>query len=447
METSRIHAGEESEREIESLAQRVRELTNLVQSLQERTLNDSEKEIVALGRQASELARRVESSRLQTLSQSEEKIKALAQKARDLAQTVETSRIQTLNQSEGKIEALGQVARDLARSVEISRIQTLKQTDGRIKLLGQTAKDLATSVEASRIETRNVSDGEIEALDQKAKDLACFVESARIETLNQSNQEIRKLNEGLEQRVVERTAQLEAANKELDSFSYSVSHDLRAPLRAIDGFSRILLEEYAAPLEAEGKAYLQRVRDNTQQMGHLVDDLLAFARLGRLPLAKHPVDLVKMVANCLDELTKERDGRDVEIVIGDLHACNADPALLKQVWTNLLSNAFKYTGKQEHARIEIGCRTEPRSNADGRELSSNGTADQIVYFVKDNGAGFDMKYVRKLFGVFQRLHLATDYEGTGVGLAIVQRIIQRHGGHIWGEAKLNEGATFSFTLA
>ncbi|MEX0643543.1 MAG: CHASE3 domain-containing protein [Pirellulales bacterium] len=246
--------------------------------------------------------------------------------------------------------------------------------------------------------------------------------------------------------LAERTAQVEAANKELDSFSYSISHDLRAPLRAIDGFSRIVLEDYSGGLASEGKAYLQKVRDNTRQMGQLVDDLLAFARLGRQPLARHPVEPDKIVRRCLEEMTKEQQGRQVKIVIGDLCSCDADPALLKQIWTNLLSNALKYTRKRETARIEIGCRTEPRLVMNGQPTSPASAGPDVVYFVKDNGTGFDMKYAGKLFGVFQRLHSAADYEGTGVGLAIVQRIIQRHGGRIWGEATPNEGATFSFTL-
>jgi len=268
----------------------------------------------------------------------------------------------------------------------------------------------------------------------------------RIDTLDRSNREIRKLNEELEQRVLDRTAELEAANKELDSFSYSISHDLRAPLRAIDGFSRILLEDYSEPLVPEAKAYLLRVRNNTRQMGMLVDDLLAFARLGRQALTKHPVEPDKLVRRCLEEMTKEQQGRKVEIVIGELPACRADAILLKQVWTNLISNALKYTRKQEFARIEIGSRTERRLAADGQASAPDGAVSETVYFVKDNGAGFDMKYIGKLFGVFQRLHRAADYEGTGVGLAIVQRIVQRHGGRIWAEAKLGQGATFSFTL-
>jgi light-regulated signal transduction histidine kinase (bacteriophytochrome) len=280
------------------------------------------------------------------------------------------------------------------------------------------------------------------------------VETSRIEALNQSNQEIRKLNEDLEQRVLDRTAELEAANKELDSFSYSISHDLRAPLRAIDGFSRIVLEDYSASMVPEGKAYLQKVRDNTRQMGQLVDDLLAFARLGRQPLTKHVVEPNKMVRLCLAEMTKDQQDRQVEIVIGDLPNCDADSSLLKQVWTNLISNALKYTRNREKTRIAIGSRKVLRSATNGEALANatSGTAlpesadSEVVYFVKDNGAGFDMKYAHKLFGVFQRLHRAAEYEGTGVGLAIVQRIINRHGGRIWADAKPGEGATFSFTL-
>ena len=230
----------------------------------------------------------------------------------------------------------------------------------------------------------------------------------------------------------QRTAQLEAANKELEAFSYSVSHDLRAPLRAIDGFSRILLEEYAEPLPDDAKDYLQSVRDNAQQMGRLVDDLLAFARLGRQPIKKQTVDPAKLVQQSLDELRGEQDGRRIEIILGDLPPCDAEPALLKQVWINLLSNAIKYTRGREVATIEIGCR------ADG------GPSGERTYFVKDNGVGFDMRYADKLFGVFQRLHRAEDYEGTGVGLAIVQRIIHRHGGRVWAEAQPDQGATFLF---
>jgi light-regulated signal transduction histidine kinase (bacteriophytochrome) len=219
---------------------------------------------------------------------------------------------------------------------------------------------------------------------------------------------------------------------------------LRAPLRAIDGFSRIVLEDYAAPLPDEAKTYLKLVRDNTRQMAQLVDDLLAFSRLGRLALTKQTVDPGRIVRRCLAEMQKEQEGRQLEIVIGDLPSCEADPTLLKQVWTNLLSNALKYTRKREAALIEIGCRSEPRPLTNGSRSTGPGT--ETVYFVKDNGAGFDMKYAHKLFGVFQRLHRAADYDGTGLGLAIVQRIINRHGGRVWGEAQLDQGATFSFAL-
>jgi PAS domain S-box-containing protein len=240
-----------------------------------------------------------------------------------------------------------------------------------------------------------------------------------------------QLNANLEQRVIQRTAQLEAANKDLESFSYSVSHDLRAPLRAISGFSRIVLEDHSAGMDGDGLRYLNLVEKSAQQMGQLIDDLLTFSRTGRQALNVQPVITADVVNAALDDLKTMQENRRVNINVGDLADCEADPSLLRQVWLNLLSNALKYTRKCDPAVITIGSRRE-------------GGMD--VYFVRDNGAGFDMKYADKLFGVFQRLHLTDDYEGTGVGLALVQRIVQRHGGKVWAEAKLNLGATFRFTL-
>ena len=235
----------------------------------------------------------------------------------------------------------------------------------------------------------------------------------------------------LEQRVAERTAQLQESNRELEAFSYSVSHDLRSPLRAMDGFSRIVLEDYASDLPGEAQRYLGLVRDNAQQMGSLIDHLLAFSRLGRQPLTKEPVVVSDLVRSVLAALSTELDGQKVEITIGDLPPCQADPALLRQVFANLLGNALKFAQTRDAAIIEVGC-----DNHTGKS----------VYFVKDNGVGFDMRYANKLFGVFQRLHRAEDYPGTGVGLATVQRIIHRHGGRIWAEAEPDKGATFYFTI-
>jgi signal transduction histidine kinase len=233
-----------------------------------------------------------------------------------------------------------------------------------------------------------------------------------------------------EDELHEKNVQLQAAVSELDAFSYSVSHDLRAPLRAIDGFSRILLKQYGSILPEEPREYLQLVRDNTVQMGHLVDDLLAFARLSRQQLSKQRVPIRKIIENVLSDARQQAEGRSVSVSVGELSSLWGDPSLLKQVFVNLIGNAFKYTRMRAEAVIEVG----------SREIGG----EQVV-FVRDNGAGFDMQYADKLFGVFQRLHRAEDFEGTGVGLAIVQRIVHRHGGRVWAEAAVDQGATFYFT--
>ena len=215
--------------------------------------------------------------------------------------------------------------------------------------------------------------------------------------------------------------------KELDAFTYSVSHDLRAPLRAIDGFSKALDEDCSDQLNEEGRGYLQVIRDNTRKMGKLIDDLLAFSRLGKQPIQSKQIDMAKMVNQVCRELREATPHRVIQFTVSPIPDCQADPTLIRQVWTNLLANAVKFTQSRPIAQIEVGFQAG-------------------AYFVQDNGVGFDMKYADKLFGVFQRLHRAEDYEGTGVGLAIVQRILTKHGGQIQAQAEEDRGATFTFTI-
>jgi light-regulated signal transduction histidine kinase (bacteriophytochrome) len=267
--------------------------------------------------------------------------------------------------------------------------------------------------------------------DEKGNPVGLQGTTRDISSRKQAEAEIRRLNEDLERRVVERTAELDAVNKELEAFAYSVSHDLRAPLRSIDGFSLALLEDYSACLDDMGKDHLLRVRAGTLRMGQLIEDMLQLSRTMRHEMIRQTVDLSSLAQAVIEELREQEPQRSVATVVAPAVQVAGDPHLLRVVLTNLLGNAWKFTGKQPGAKIEFGV------------IVGQATT---VCFVRDNGAGFDMAYAGKLFTAFQRLHSSSEFKGSGIGLATVKRIIHRHGGSLWAEGKVGKGATFCFTL-
>ncbi len=244
---------------------------------------------------------------------------------------------------------------------------------------------------------------------------------------------LKNFNHQLEQKVEDRTIQLKQTNEELESFSYSVSHDLRSPLRAINGYSNILNEEYKEQLDENGKKFLAIIRNEVKRMDMLIDDLLAFSRLNKTGLKRIDFNMKELVENSVEELVHAYPGLEFEIDVEELHDTPGDPKLLKQVWKNLIDNAFKYQKSGEKPIIKIGSVPEQKNN-------------NILYYIKDNGVGFNMKYADKLFGVFQRLHSKDEFDGTGIGLATVKRIISRHNGSVWAESEKEKGSTFYFSL-
>jgi signal transduction histidine kinase len=272
---------------------------------------------------------------------------------------------------------------------------------------------------------RRISGGQVKALDVLARTAAGAFATARLFA------ELRQMNEQLELRVRARTRDLELANQELESFSYSVSHDLREPLRAVEGFCEMFRAEFSAGVPEGGQAMLERIWSGARRMTRLIDDLLHFSRFSRQPLERQPVRLRELALLVAERLKERLGARQLSVEIGDLPDCRGDPALLEQVLVNLMSNAFKFTAPQATPRVEVGALRQ---------------GEALVYYVRDNGVGFDMRHAERLFGVFQRLHTQEAFEGTGIGLSIVQRIIMRHGGKVWADSRPGDGATFYFSL-
>jgi PAS domain S-box-containing protein len=275
-----------------------------------------------------------------------------------------------------------------------------------------------------------------ESLEQRVKERTAELEAsntrlaAEIDQRKEADLQIQRLNLELEQRVSDRTAKLEEANKELESFSYSVSHDLRAPLRGIDGYIRMLEEDYADRLDSEGNRLLGVVSSEAKRMGQLIDDLLAFSRMGRQQMRATPIDMTDLARDVFENLTRDAPEHVPRFNLMPLPPASGDPAMLRQVFANLIGNALKFTRYQPSPVIEVG----------------GWSGEKMTYYVKDNGIGFDGEYSHKLFGIFQRLHSEEEFEGTGVGLALIKRVVHRHGGTVNAEGKPNQGATFYFTL-
>jgi len=312
------------------------------------------------------------------------------------------------------IQAIARTARGVVARRDFS-LRAAKLSNDELGLLADAFNDMLAEIQ-SRADQMEAANSAL------AKEVA---------DRRRAEEEVRWLNRELDARVQKRTEQLQLANRELESFSYSVSHDLRAPLRAIDGFSRALVDDYGADLPEEARHYLQRIRNAAQRMSELIEDLLNLSRLTRADMHPRDLDITAMATEVINELQQAEPQRNVKVYIRDHLKARADPALMRVALENLLDNAWKYTGKTEHPCIEVG--------ADQQDGST-------VFFVKDNGAGFNMDHADKLFTVFQRLHHPTEFEGTGVGLATVQRIIHRHGGHIWAKGAPGKGAQFFFTL-
>lgn len=339
-------------------------------------------------------------------------IVALVSLASLLVSLVVASRLQ--RGISGPILHLADTARVVSNAKDYS-VRASGEGEGELGLLTRTFNEML-----AEIQKRDLELGEARA------DLERRVE-ARTSDLKRTQEQISLLNESLERRAQE----LEVANKELEAFSYSVSHDLRAPLRAIDGFSQALIEDYAERLDAQGNAHLQRVRAGAQRMAQLIDDLLKLSRISRAELNPVPLDVSALARSVVEEVKPPKHERLATIHVQEGLKGEADPRLLRVAFENLFANAWKFTSKKPAARIEFGAMQD---------------GGRPVYFVRDNGAGFDMAYAGKLFGAFQRLHHARDFEGTGIGLATVSRVIHRHGGRIWAEGALDQGATFFFTL-